>query len=256
MQTAHSLTGRTVLIAGASSGIGAHFAKIFAQAGASIVLGARRTDMTGEVVEQIRQAGGSAIAVPLDVTDEQSVIAAYDAAEGELGTVDTIIANAGTSAAGRSTDVPLDGITRVFDTNLLGVYLVAREGAKRLIAANARESEKGRIVLIGSITADLTGEGDAAYAASKAAVAHLGRQFAREWVRQGINVNTVQPGYIRTELSGDWFDTDGGKAQVAAFHRRRLMDVDSLDDITLYLSSDASHYVTGATFTIDDGQSL
>lgn len=102
----------------------------------------------------------------------------------------------------------------------------------------------------------MTGQGDAAYAASKAAVAHLGRQFAREWVRQGINVNTIQPGYIHTELSGDWFSEEGGKAQIAGWHRRRLIGVDALDDIALYLSSDASRFVTGATFTIDDGQSL
>ncbi len=92
-----------------------------------------------------------------------------------------------------------------------------------------RERECGRIVLIGSITADLTGQGDAAYAATKAAVAHLGRQFAREWVRQGINVNTVQPGYIRTEIDGGWFEGAGGRMQIASFHRLRLTPIETLD---------------------------
>lgn len=256
MHIPHSLTGRTALVAGASSGIGAHLAELFAAAGAKVVLGARRTDRTETLAAALRDAGHKALAVPMDVTDEASVKSAYDAAEAEFGTVDAIIANAGMAGGGRSTDVDAGRVQAVIDTNLLGVYLTAREGAKRLISAGSREKENGRIVLIGSITAEMTGQGDAAYAATKAGVAHLARQFAREWVRQGINVNTVQPGYIRTELSGDWFDTEGGKAQVAGWHRGRLMDIDALDDLILYLCSDAARYVTGATLTIDDGQAL
>jgi NAD(P)-dependent dehydrogenase (short-subunit alcohol dehydrogenase family) len=256
MPAATSLAGRTVLVAGASSGIGAHLARILAGAGAAVVLGARRTDRTEALAASLCEAGHKALAVPMDVTDEESVIAAYDAAEAAFGTVDTIIANAGTSGGGRSTETKVKWVRSVIDTNLLGVYLTVREGAKRLIAAGSRDRENGRIVLIGSITAGMTGQGDAAYAATKAGVAHLGRQFAREWVRQGINVNTIQPGYIKTELSGEWFDTEGGKAQIAGWHRRRMMDIDALDDIALYLCSDASRYVTGATITIDDGQAL
>jgi len=250
------LTGRTALITGASSGIGEHLAQAISKAGARVALGARRTDRTEALASGLRELGGEALAVPLDVTDDASVVAAFDAAERAFGTVNTIIANAGTAGGGRSTDVDPAAVRSVLDTNLLGVYLTAREGAKRLIAADSRVNEIGRIILIGSITAGMTGQGDAAYAASKAGVAHLGRQFAREWVRQGINVNTVQPGYIQTELTGGWFDSEGGEAQVAGWHRRRLMDIDSLDDIMLFLCSDASRFVTGATFTIDDGQSL
>jgi NAD(P)-dependent dehydrogenase (short-subunit alcohol dehydrogenase family) len=102
----------------------------------------------------------------------------------------------------------------------------------------------------------MTGQGDAAYAAGKAAVAHLGRNLAREWVRIGITVNTIQPGYIATEIAGDWFDTAGGQAQIAAFHRRRLQPIESLDGAVLYFCSDASGSTTGATLTVDDGQSL
>ena len=256
MQIPNPRIDRTLLIAGASSGIGAHFAELFASAGANVVLGARRTDRTETLANELRNAGHKALAVPMDVTDQASVIAAFDAAETEFGTVDAIVANAGMAGGGRSTETDAGQVRAVIDTNLLGVYLTAREGAKRLIASGSREKENGRIVLIGSITAEMTNQGDAAYAASKAGVAHLGKQFAREWVRQGINVNTVQPGYIQTELSGDWFDSEGGKAQIAGWHRRRLMDIDALDDLILYLCSDASRYVTGATITIDDGQAL
>jgi NAD(P)-dependent dehydrogenase (short-subunit alcohol dehydrogenase family) len=259
--TAFSLAGRTVLITGASSGLGARFARLCASAGANVVFGARRIDRVQGLADDINSAGGAALAVALDVTDESSIVAAYDAAEARFGIVDTIIANAGTSAAGRSTEVSAADIRMVTDTNFTGVFLTAREGAKRLVARNLsdaafRAQGRGRIILIGSITAHLTAQGDVAYAAGKAAVAHLGRNFAREWVRQGINVNVIQPGYISTEIAGDWFDTDGGKAQIASFHRRRMQDASSLEPMILYLASDASASMTGAVIDLDDGQSL
>ena len=256
MTHAHPLAGRVCLITGASSGIGAHLARRMAQAGAQVVLGARRTELTGAIAEDIDSAGGKALAVPLDVTSESSIAEAFASAESRFGPVDTVVANAGVVRNGRSTDVPEADLRQVYDTNLLGVHLTANAAARAMMAAGSRESEAGRIVIIGSITAQMTGQGDAAYAASKAGVAHLGRQLAREWVRQGINVNTVQPGYIRTELVGDWFDSEDGKAQIAGWHRRRLMEIDALDDLVLFLCSDASAHVTGGTFTVDDGQSL
>ena len=150
MDIPFSLNGRTALIAGASSGFGARFAKLFAAAGANVVLGARRTDRTAALAQEIGEAGGRALAVPLDVTDESSIIAAYDAAEAAFGTVDSIVANAGVAASGRSTDVPVDRLQMLLDTNFKGVYLVAREGAKRLIAGGSKAKENGRIVIIGS----------------------------------------------------------------------------------------------------------
>lgn len=256
MTTPYSLAGRVALVSGASSGIGAHLARRCAEAGAAVVLGARRSDRVEGFAAAINETGGRALAVPLDVVSEGSVEAAYDAAEAAFGTVDTVIANAGIALGGRSTEIGADDVRAIFDTNLTGVFLTARAGAKRLIATGSAETGNGRIVLIGSITAEMTAQGDAAYAASKAGVAHLGRQLAREWVRKGINVNTVQPGYIRTEINGDWFDTPGGKAQIAGWHRRRLLGIEALDDTVLLLASDASRHVTGATMTVDDGQSL
>lgn len=252
-----SLKGRVVLIAGASSGIGAGFARLAANAGARVVLGARRLDRCRELADAIAKAGGEALAVALDVTDEASVIAAYDAAEAHFGKpVDSVVANAGTGTGGHATDVPVSGLERVLDTNLLGACLVAREGARRLIATGSRESEIGRIVLIGSITAHQNRTGDALYAASKAGLEHLGRQLAREWVRQGINVNTLHPGWIPSDINAEWFASERGKADILRLHRRRLLDSDALDAMLLFLLSDASRQVTGSTFTLDDGQSL
>jgi NAD(P)-dependent dehydrogenase (short-subunit alcohol dehydrogenase family) len=250
------MTGRTCLITGASAGFGAHFARLLSGAGARLVLGARRKDRLDALVAEIESQGGLALAVDMNVTDEASTIAAYDAAEARFGVVDTVIANAGVAASGRATDLPADSLRNVIDTNLLGVLLTAREGAKRMIAADFRDSGRGRILLIGSMGAEMTLAGDAVYCATKAGVAHLGRNLASEWVRQGVNVNVLQPGYIQTEMAGGWFESEGGKKQMAGFGRRRLQPIGSLDAPVLYFCSDASASATGSTFTIDDGQSL
>lgn len=248
-----ALHGRTALITGASSGFGAHFARLFVAHGARVVIGARRVEKVEALATEL---GDAALAVAMDVTDEASLIAAYDAAEAKFGTVDTVIANAGVVMPGRAIDQSLAEIASVVNTNFTGLYLTAREGARRMIKAGFKAHGRGRVVLIGSITAEMTAQGDAAYAATKAGVAHLGRQFAREWVRQGINVNTIQPGYIQTEIGGDWWESEGGKAQIAGWHRQRQCPIEALDAPLLLLSSDASANITGATLTVDDGQSL
>ena len=249
------LAGRTCLITGASSGLGAHFAEIVSAAGARVVLAARRKERIELLAESIRSGGGAAVAVAMDVTDPYSIEAAFAEAEQKAGAIDTLIANAGVSRTGPSVKLPVEAVREVFDTNLLGVYLTARAAAARMIASGSTEG-RGRVVIIGSMLAGMTGHGDSAYSASKAAVAQLGRGFAREWVRKGINVNVIQPGYILTEMAADWFASDQGKAQIAGFPRRRLQPVASVDAMLLHLCSDAADATTGAVITIDDGQSL
>ena len=250
---AGQMAGRIALITGASSGFGTHFARLFVAEGARVVIGARRL---GRLADLAAELGDAALAVAMDVTDEATIVAAYDSAEARWGTVDTVVANAGIAIAGRSIDLPQADVANVVNTNFTGLYLTAREGARRMIAAGFKAHGRGRVVLIGSITAEMTGQGDSAYAATKAAVAHLGHQFAREWVRQGINVNTIQPGYIRTEIGGDWFDSEGGKAQIAGFHRKRMCPIEALNAPLLLFASDASAHITGSTLTVDDGQVL
>lgn len=256
MSTTIDLSGRTILVTGASSGIGAHLARRLAEEGASVVLGARRTDQTEAVADAIRASGGSAIAVPLDVANEASTIAAYDAAEAAFGSVDAVIANAGIHHPGASVDIAIEDFDAVFAVNVRGVFLTAREAARRMIKAGSTTREHGRIVIMSSITADTVVPGIAAYSSSKAAVLKLSRLLAREWARKGINVNAVLPGNIRTDLIGDYYDTDFGKKDVERWPRRRLLDLSDLDQHIFYLCSDASRHVTGSSFTIDDGQSM
>jgi NAD(P)-dependent dehydrogenase (short-subunit alcohol dehydrogenase family) len=250
------LAGRTCLITGASSGLGAHFARLIAGEGARVVLGARRKERTAVLADELARQGAAVLAIDMDVTDEASVCAGYDEAQARFGPIDTVIANAGVSAPGRSVDIAAAEVQALLATNVLGLFLTAREGARRMIAAGSRETAKGRVVLIGSVAATVGVPGETVYCASKAAVASLGRNLAREWVRLGVNVNTVQPGFILTEMTGEWFASDGGKAQIASFPRRRLQPIESLDEPVVYFCSDACAQATGAILTLDDGQSL
>jgi len=250
------LTGRVALVTGASSGLGRRFSRILAAGGAKVALAARRVDRLSALAEEIRAAGGEAAAVAMDVTDEGSVIAGFDAAQAALGPIDTVIANAGMNSRGLATDIPVDEFDQVMAINVRGVFLTAREGARRMMAAGSRESGKGRIVLVASIGAVKVLPGLVPYCASKAAVAMMGKAMAREWANRGININVICPGYIETELNADWFAEEGGKKQVAGFPRRRLMGEQDLDGMVLWLCADASRAVTGSMFVLDDGQTL
>jgi NAD(P)-dependent dehydrogenase (short-subunit alcohol dehydrogenase family) len=251
------LSNRTVLLTGASAGIGRHFARILAASGANLVLGARRKDLLDTLKSEVEALGGKAIAVALDVSDERSTIAAYDAAEATFGGVDSVIANAGVSGARSALGVPVEDFDQVVAVNLRGVFLTVREGARRMVAAGAPERGHGRIVIISSITAHhVVDHGVAAYSATKAAVTQMGRVLALEWANKGINVNVVCPGYMRTDLTDALWELDVGKRLLNSFPRRRIMSIDALDPILLYLCADACAQVTGSVFTVDDGQTI
>ena len=250
------LGGRVALVTGASSGLGARFGRILAENGAAVVLAARRVDALEALAGEINAAGGRAHAVAMDVTDPGSVARAFDVAEAVFGPVDTVIANAGANVEGPAIDLEAEAFASILAVNVQGVFLTAREGARRMMAANSAERRHGRVVIISSITATAISPGLAAYSASKAASLQLGRVLARDWANAGINVNVVCPGYIETDLNGDWFRTEGGKRQIARWPRRRLMEAGSLDATVLHLASDASAFVTGSVVTIDDGQTL
>ena len=256
MTQAFDLTGRTALITGAYSGLGARMARVLAARGAKVALAARRMDRLEALAAEIAATGGAAHAVSMDVTDETSIIAGYDAAETALGPIDTVFANAGMNNRALAAEITAEAWDGVMAINLRGVFLTAREGARRMMAAGSRESGRGRIILISSIGALKVLPGLTAYCTSKAAVLMMGKSMAREWANRGINVNVICPGYVETELNAEWFAEEGGKKQVTSFPRRRLMVEEDLDGMALYLASDASRAITGSVFTLDDGQTL
>lgn len=250
------LTGRVALVTGASSGFGAHWARLLAAAGARVVIAARRVEKLEALAAEIRSSGGEVLAVALDVTNPAATVAAYDAAEAAFGTVDTIIANAGVATEKPTLQVDAAEFDAIVGTNLKGVFLTVTEGARRLIAAGSAEDGRGRVVIVGSITGRKLYSGMAPYSASKAGVGHLGRVFAREWARKGINVNVIHPGYIATEMTEEVFAGSAGDHLLKGFPRRRLGLIADMDVPLLFLASDLSKYVTGSELTIDDGQSL
>jgi NAD(P)-dependent dehydrogenase (short-subunit alcohol dehydrogenase family) len=250
------LSGRIALVTGASSGLGRRFATIMAREGATVIVAARRKDRLVDLVKEIESAGGKALAVECDVTSEASVIAAYDAAEKHFGLVDTVINNAGMTHSDNALTQTVDEFRRVMDLNVTAVFTVAREAARRLIKAGPDASQRGRIVNIASMAGQIVIPGVSAYCASKAAVAHLTRSLAREWARYGLNVNALSPGYVATELTEDWLNSEGGQKTLGKSPRRRIMDADSLDEAVLFLSSDGAKFVTGADVLVDDAQSM
>lgn len=254
MQTGGLLESATVMITGASAGLGEHLAHLVARHGGRVALVARREEPLEQLAGDIRKAGGQALALVADVSSETAMAQAFDKAEAAWGAITGVVANAGINRSGKAVDLPMEDFDAVFAINVRGAFITAREAARRM--QRAGRAREGRIVLVSSITADTQASGLVAYSASKAAVSHLGKLLAHEWTRTGPNVNVVSPGYFLSELAGDWFETDAGKAQIDRMPRKRLMEAGALDDTILHLLSPASRFMTGANITIDDGQSL
>ena len=250
------LKQRVAVVTGASSGLGLHFSRILAAAGASVALMARRTDRLESGVAEIRAAGGTAQAFTLDVADAQSIGPALDAAQAALGPISIMINNAGVGGEGAALDIPVEVWDDTFAVNVRGVFFGAREAARRMLDNGQAAAGHARILNIASIGAHSILPGLAAYCASKAAVTQMTRVLAREWARQDIAVNALCPGYIETELNAHWFAQEGGQRQLRGWPRRRLMDAADLDQVLLMLTGPGARHITGSIITLDDGQTL
>jgi len=241
------LKGRRALVTGASSGLGRHFALSLAEAGAAVVLAARSIDKLEEAVGRIRASGGEAVAVRLDVTDPASVRGAFDDIGEPLA--DVIVNNAGVAVSRPLLEQTEADWNTVVDTNLKGAWLVAQEGARRLVAAK----RPGSIVNIASITGERAAGGVVPYCPSKAGVIHMTRAMALELARHGIRVNALAPGYVQTELNRDFLASEPGERLRARIPQRRFGSEDELDGPLLLLASDAGAYITGSVVVADGG---
>lgn len=249
--------GKIALITGASSGLGAHFSKVLARAGAQVVLAARRMDRLKELRAEIEAEGGAAHMVKLDVTDYNSIKSAIAHAETEAGPIDILINNAGVGTVQRLFDVTPDDYAYTMDTNLRGSFFVAQETAKRM-AARAKGDPKlqHRIVNIASV-AGLRVESDLGiYCMSKAAVVHMTKAMALEWGKYGINVNAICPGFIRTEINQSYLDSDTGKKMISTLPRHRVGLPEDLDGLLLLLAAEESRFINGSIVSADDGLSV
>ncbi|MBK1836668.1 glucose 1-dehydrogenase [Azospirillum sp. YIM B02556] len=249
MSVTIDLIGKTVLVTGASSGLGRHFAGVLAKAGARVALAARRTDALAETRAAIESAGGSAVVVAMDVTDSASVTAAVDEAWGALGRVDILVNNAGVTATRPFLDMGEEEWDRVVDTNLTGCARVARSVARRM----RDDGQGGAVVNIASILGMRVAGQVSSYIAAKGGLVHLTKAMALELARYGIRVNALCPGYVETELNADFFASDAGKALVKRIPQRRLGRLADLDGPLLLLASDAGAYMTGSVLAVDGG---
>ena len=247
-----SLEGKVALVTGASSGFGKHFATVLSQAGAKVVLAARRTERIQAEADKIIAGGGEAMAVTMDVTSSASIAAALDEIESAFGVVTIVVNNAGITIPKLLLDLSDDDWSNVIDTNLTGVAYVARESARRMIAAGVG----GSIVNIASILAERVQKALTNYAASKAAVVQFTKAAALEFAQYNIRVNALCPGYFNTDLNSEWFKTSEGQALIKRIPQRRTGTLSELNGPLLLLASDAGSLMTGSAVTVDGGHVL
>ncbi len=243
------LRGKTAFVTGGSSGIGAHLAGVLAEAGANVVVAARREHELARVVAAIEKRGGKAFAVRIDVTESESIERGFLAAEKEMGVANVLLNNAGITSTKSALEATVADWDSVIGTNLRGPFLVAQAFAKRLIA----HSSPGSIINIGSILGTRVAGGVSSYAASKAGLHQLTRALALEWARYNIRVNAIAPGYMMTDMTRDFFSTPPGEAIIKRIPQRRIGELDHLTAPVLLLASDASAYMTGAVVPVDGG---
>ena len=254
------LSGRVAFITGASSGLGAQFAKTLAAAGAAVVLASRRVEMLKALRAEIEAEGGDAHVVALDVTNVGSIEAALNFAEREVGPIDILINNSGVSNTQRLQDVREEDFDFIFNTNTRGAFFVAQAVGKRMLARakDAQEAgiegfDAGRIINIASMAGLRVLPQIGVYCMSKAAVVHMTKAMAVEWGKHGINVNAICPGYIETEINQHHWESPQGQKLVNMLPRKRLGKIDDLDAVLVMLASPQSDFINGAIIAADDG---
>lgn len=246
------LSGKTVLVTGASSGLGRHFAQTLAARGATVIAAARRLDALETLAGEYSGAG-QILPLRLDVADAAGIGQAVDEAEALAGPIEVLVNNAGIAPVRRALDTSVEEFDAIFATNVRGAFFVAQAVARRMSAARI----EGRIVNTASVAGMVSMPQLTAYGMSKAAIIHMTRCLAVEWARFGISVNAICPGYVQTELNADFLASEAGQKIIASLPRRRVAQVEDLDAVLLMLvDGDGARCVTGTAIPVDDAYSL
>jgi len=235
------LNGKRILITGASSGLGKHFATVLAAQGARLILAARRLDRLQALADSLPVP---AQCVALDVADASSRAALV----AQIDDLDVLINNAGLarqSAAAVHTQADWDA---VMDTNLSSLFFLTQA-----LLPTLQKNGGGSVVNVASILGLRQAGGVVSYAVSKAGLIQLTKTLALEWARLGVRVNALAPGYIETDINASFWQTDHGRAMIARIPQRRLGQLSDLDGPLLLLCGDASRYMTGAVLAVDGG---
>ncbi|MFC5730715.1 MULTISPECIES: SDR family NAD(P)-dependent oxidoreductase [Nocardioides] len=244
------LDGRVAVVTGASSGLGVEFAKALAEAGADVVLGARRAERLADTAQLVEAAGRRAVSVATDVADPRSCQALVDAAVAEFGKVDILVNNAGVGSAVPATRETPEQFRQVIDVNLNGCYWMAQ--------ACGRVMQPGSSIVNISSVLGLTTAGlpQAAYASSKAGLIGMTRDLAQQWTgRKGIRVNAIAPGFFVSEMT-EAYPPGYIEEQQKRIPAGRKGDPRELAATVVFLASDAAGYITGQTLPVDGGMTI
>ncbi len=237
------LRAQKILITGASSGFGAHFAKVLARAGAEVVLAARRTDKLEQSKQEVEALGGKATLIAMDVSNAESVAQGF----AQLHDLTCIINNAGINEEGSAHTLANEQWDKVLDTNLKGVWLVSKEAIKLW----KRNAKAGNIINIASIVGLRVANQLPAYAASKAGCVHLTKSLALDYARDNIRANVICPGYFETDINRDFMASEAGQKQIKRIPYKRMGQLDELNGVLLLLASPLSSYMSGSVITVD-----
>jgi glucose 1-dehydrogenase len=251
------LAGRTAVVTGASSGIGAGIARGLSQAGANVVVHYHSGRERAE--ELVRELGDGALAFGGDVSDEAAVAKLFDASVERFGRVDIVVANSGIQKDAPIRELSLEDWRRVLDVNLTGQFLACREAVRRFAGQARRPGvrARGNIICISSVHEQIPWAGHINYAASKGGVMLMMKTLAQEVAGEGIRVNGVAPGAIRTPINEDaWSDPEAKRKLLELIPYGRLGEPEDVAACVTWLASDESDYVTGASLVVDGGMTL
>jgi NAD(P)-dependent dehydrogenase (short-subunit alcohol dehydrogenase family) len=248
------LDGRVAVVTGGGQGIGRAYAHALGEAGAAVAIADLSSDTANAVVDELKAKNVDAIAIQVDVTKADQVQAMIDTILQKWGRLTIGVNNAGIGQWIAAEDMPEKDWDRMMNINLKGVFLCAQTEAKVMLAAGY-----GKIINTASMSAHIsnTPQNQAHYNASKAAVLHLTRSLAAEWAARGVLVNSISPGYTRTQLVEDLLQTPEGQKVLPTWMAftpiKRMAEVTDLTGAVVYLSAEASDFMTGSDIIIDGG---
>ncbi len=243
------LADQIALVTGASRGLGKFFAEVLACEGARVILTARSREALQKSAADIDRAGGTSHAVEMDVTQAESITAAFKTVAERWGVPTIVINNAGVTELVETLKQTPESFAKILDTNLRGCWLVAREAASHMLAKGGG----GAIVNVASIIGLRQAGQVTAYATAKAALIQLTKQLALEWARYEIRVNALAPGYVETDLNREFFATEKGHALIRRIPMRRLVRLEDLVEPLMLLAGDGGAFITGAVLPVDGG---
>lgn len=251
MKNLFDVSGKIALVVGASSGIGKQFAKALAEQGANVAIAARRVERLEQLKSEIENFGVKCLAVPCDVTDENSILSCVSSVKSEFGRIDILCNNAGIDIFGDFLTYSTENWDKTMNTNIKGMFLMSREVGKLM-----KEQGYGKVINTASIGGRFASEGNIAYYAAKGAVVNFTRGLAADLAPFNVTVNAIGPGVFDTELTHESLSTPLGQDSLTRVPLKRFGKDGDLDGILLYFASDASNYCTGQTIYVDGGLTM